>query len=84
MKGQNTFVKTKKTTLSSSYDENAVKIYRTTGEQLGFLSSGVAREAAPRFDKGSKVDAEISDLAGGGLTFKTTHGRNIKITKYRL
>jgi hypothetical protein len=44
----------------------------------------VERETAPRLDKGSKVDAEISDLTGGGLIFKTTRGCNIKITKYRL
>ena len=68
----------------SSYDKNAVEVYRTTGEQLGYLSRELAEEITYRLDMDSKVDAEISDLTGGGLFYKKRRGCNVKITKYKL
>jgi len=68
----------------SSYDKNAVEVCRTTGEQLGYLSRELAKELVYRLDRGSKVDAEISDLTGGGFFYKKSRGCNIKITKHKL
>jgi hypothetical protein len=68
----------------SSCDKNAVEVCRATGEQLGYLSGELAKEVVYRLDIGNKVDAEISDLTGGGFFYKKSRRCIIKITKYKL
>lgn len=65
-------------------DKNAVKVCRENGEQIGWLNSILAAEIAPRLDKGSKVDAEISEITGGGFFSGKDYGCNIKLTKYSM
>jgi hypothetical protein len=44
-------------------DNNAVKVTRTSGEQIGWLHDFVAKEIAPILDKGKTVSAEITELS---------------------
>ena len=62
-------------------DDNAVKVLRKNGDQIGWLSSAVAREISALLDQGCRVDAVISDLTGGTKD-KPTRGCNINVTKY--
>lgn len=65
-------------------DKNAVKVCRESGEQIGWLNQILAAEIAPRLDGGSRVDAEISEITGGGLFSEKGRGCNIQLTKYSL
>lgn len=65
-------------------DKNAVKVCRENGQQIGWLNSILAAEIAPRLDKGSKVDVEISEITGGGFLSSKPRGCNIRITKYSM
>jgi len=66
------------------HDPNAVAVVRLSGEQLGYLSSDLACEIAPRLDRGSRVDVEVAQVTGGEWFSDRSYGVNIKITKYRL
>lgn len=65
------------------HDAYAVKVCRQTGEQIGYIPAHLAREISEAFEKGARIDAEISDLTGGGLLVKRTRGVNIRLTRYR-
>jgi len=65
-------------------DQNAVKVCRQNGEQIGWLNQILAAETAPRLDRGSRVDAEIVELTGGGFLSGKVRGCNIRITKYSM
>lgn len=69
---------------NNPHDSNAVKVCRSNGGQLGYLSRDVANQIAERLDKGLDVIAEITSLTGGGLIFNRTRGCNIKITMQML
>ena len=63
------------------YDPNAVAVCTASGEQIGYLSREVAAEIAPLLDQGTRVDAEVSSLTGGGLLYKRTRGVNLKLAR---
>lgn len=65
-------------------DENAVKVCRENGEQIGWLNQILAIEIAPRLDKASRLDAQIVQTTGGGLFSNKARGCNIQITKYTM
>lgn len=67
-----------------SQDKSGIKVCRENGEQIGWLNSILAAEIAPRLDKGSRVDAEISEVTGGGFLSNKSRGCNIKLTKYSM
>lgn len=64
----------------SGGDRNAVAVCRKNGQQLGNLRRELAAELAPLLDKGVELQAEITDLTGGGTFRKRTRGCNICIT----
>jgi len=59
-------------------DANAVAVFRANGEQVGYLSAGVAEQLAPLLDAGAPVTAEVSEVTGG-TPDKPTYGVNIRI-----
>jgi len=63
------------------FDKNAIKVRLSTGEQLGWINKDLAqRSLAEDIDRGTTVEAEISEVTGG--TFSKLEGCNIKITIY--
>lgn len=58
------------------YDENAVRVCRKDGEQLGFLSAHCAADVSPNIRDGYKYAVFVSDLLGGTNTAPT---RGIRI-----
>ncbi len=64
------------------HDLNVV-VVRKSGERLGYLPRDLAEEIAPRLEVGSRVDAEIAKITGGGWLFRKPYEVSIKITKYR-
>jgi hypothetical protein len=53
------------------HDKGAIKVMRSTGEQLGFIPKHVSRHGdssglASQMDRGEKYYARITDLTGGG------------------
>jgi len=65
-------------------DKNAVRVCRENGEQIGWLNEILAAEIAPRLDKGSRIDAEIKEITGGGFLSGKSRGCNIQLTKYSM
>ncbi|MGO9309827.1 MAG: HIRAN domain-containing protein [Spirochaetia bacterium] len=62
-------------------DKNAIKVCLSTGEQLGWINKDLAQwSLAEDIDRGTTVEAEISEVTGG--TFSKLEGCNIKITVY--
>jgi len=64
---------------SNPHDPNAIKVFRLSGEQLGWLSAELATKMAPLLDGGYPIDAQISDLTGSEPD-KANIGCNIKLT----
>jgi MFS superfamily sulfate permease-like transporter len=60
------------------YDENAIRVCRKNGEQLGFISAETAEQLARKIDSGMKIEAEIANITGG-TTDRPTLGCNLKI-----
>jgi HIRAN domain len=61
------------------YDPDAVKVYRSSGEQVGYLSADrLASEISSTMGSGEQVTAEVSQVTGG-TKGKPTRGLNIKI-----
>lgn len=60
----------------NQYDSNAIKVY-AEGEHIGYISKDLAKDLAPKMDKGVVVTASIDEITGGedGLYY----GCNIKI-----
>lgn len=58
------------------YDANAIKVY-AAGDHIGYISKDLAKDLAPKMDKGVVVTASIDEITGGedGLYY----GCNIKI-----
>ena len=65
-------------------DQNAIKVCRQDGQQIGWPNQILATEIAPRLDRKSRVDAEIVELTGGGFLPGKARGCNIQITKYSM
>ncbi|WP_408956191.1 HIRAN domain-containing protein [Natroniella sp. ANB-PHB2] len=63
---------------SSPYDLHAVKIMRSTGEQLGWATKNIAQKIAPYLNGGSELKAKIKNITGGG---DKTLGCNIVVEK---
>ncbi len=59
---------------NNPYDENAVKVKRPNGEQLGFLSADLAKEVVRRSRNGVCYNAFAMQLTGGG---DRSYGMNI-------
>jgi len=65
---------------TNKYDENAVKICRINGQQIGHLNANLAYEIKELIEKyKSRVDATISDITG-----QKTNGVNLLIQKYNI
>jgi len=69
---------------NNRHDKGAIKVLRSNGEQLGFISSDVSRSGdssglAFRMDRGDRYQCRISDLTGGG--WGRSLGVNIEITE---
>lgn len=70
-------------------DRNAVKVMRRGGflsgeQQLGYLSAEVAEEIAPLLDRGERVEAEVTEVTGGGggwFSERKHFGVNIRIRR---
>jgi hypothetical protein len=67
----------------NEFDAGAIKILRSNGEQLGFITSDVSRADDPSglaygMDHGSKYECKIKDITGGGEKWL---GVNIEITE---
>ena len=60
-------------------DPNAIKLLRTNGEQVGYITGYVASDLAHHIDKGGIVKCRISDLTGGGDKWR---GANIEISRW--
>lgn len=63
----------------NSYDPNAIKVCRLSGEQIGYISSDVAATMADEMDGGKRFSAKISEVTGG-VKGKRTRGVNIRIS----
>lgn len=64
----------------NQHDENAVKVCRANGLQIGYLNSIFAYEVKQIMEKyNSRVDAIITDITGGEIS-----GVNILIQKYKI
>ncbi len=62
-------------------DKNAIKVCLSTGEQLGWINKDLTqRGLAEDLDRGTTVEAEISEVTGGA--FSKLEGCNIKVTVY--
>jgi hypothetical protein len=59
-------------------DANAVAVFRGNGDQVGYLSAGVAEQIAPLLDAGAPVMAVVSEVTGG-TPDRPTYGVNIRI-----
>jgi hypothetical protein len=60
----------------NAFDENAVKVLRRNGRQLGYLSEEIAEEMAERSEAGWSYFALVSEVTGGG---DKMHGCNIRL-----
>jgi hypothetical protein len=65
------------------FDKGAIKVLRSTGEQLGFIPADVSRGGNPSglaysMDHGSRYQCRISDITGGGEKWL---GMNIELTE---
>ena len=65
---------------NNKWDKNAVAICLTTGERLGYISRDIAERLSEDLDRGVKMEAEISELTGGGFFSGKERGCNIKIS----
>jgi hypothetical protein len=59
-------------------DANAVAVVRGNGDQVGYLSAGVAEQIAPLLDAGAPITAVVSEVTGG-TPDRPTYGVNIRI-----
>jgi hypothetical protein len=66
---------------SNQYDPSAVKVLRSSGEQLGYLHAYIAPDIQPDLLNGIEVPCCISDLTGG-YGHKYTRGVNIYIGQW--
>jgi hypothetical protein len=58
-------------------DENAIKLVKPNGKQLGYIPSKNAETLAPQMDNGTKFFAQISQITGG--EDGKSYGANIRI-----
>lgn len=58
-------------------DENAIKLMKPNGKQLGYIPSKNAETLAPQMDNGAKIFAQISQITGGDED--KSYGANIRI-----
>jgi len=58
-------------------DENAIKLVKPKGKQLGYIPSKNAETLAPQMDNGAKFFAQISQINGGDNG--KSYGANIRI-----
>jgi hypothetical protein len=59
-------------------DANAVAVVRGNGDQVGYLSAGVAEQIAPLLDAGAPITAVVSEVTGG-TPDRPTYGVNLHI-----
>lgn len=52
---------------NNPFDKNAIAVYDTEKNQLGYLSADLADSFAKSMDKGLKLTAIVKDLTGGFL-----------------
>lgn|SRR5450830_563148 len=52
---------------NNPFDKNAIAVYDTEKNQLGYLSADLANSFAKSMDKGLKLTAIVKDLTGGFL-----------------
>ncbi|MCL6559570.1 MAG: HIRAN domain-containing protein, partial [Firmicutes bacterium] len=48
------------------YDPNAIRVFTTTGKDLGFIRRTLAEMLAPKIDKGMQYEAEVAFAWDGG------------------
>ncbi len=72
---------------ANSFDKYAIAVFRTSGEQLGYLHAGDSRLAS-HIDSGGAVSVKVVRVRGGGgilgrfiRKFRTPYGCVIQITK---
>ena len=65
---------------NNEYDSNAVILYAANGKDIGFLPRELAKEIAPRLDKGSPVTATVSSVE----RFDTEEGKRLLGVRLRL
>lgn len=52
---------------TNAYDHNAIKVCRTNGDQIGYISRDIAEWLAPDYmDKGHDVDARVKAVLDAG------------------
>lgn len=69
------------------HDRNAIMICTSGGffsssKQVGFLSAELAAEYAPFLDAGGQMQAEVTEVTGGGgwLWWRKNYGVNVNVT----
>ncbi len=65
-------------------DENAVKVCRENGEQIGWLTKSMAMDIAHRLDRGSRVDASIYEIKKSEYLRGKGNDCLIQLRKYTL
>lgn len=63
-------------------DENAVAVYRLSGEQVGWLSRELAADIAPYLDTGARIDVTATEITGVSTAGRSL-GCNIAIAQIR-
>lgn len=62
----------------NQYDRNAIALYDSRGNQLGYISRALASDMAPMIDNGSRYRICVSDVTGGD---GYCYGANISICR---
>ena len=65
---------------NNPYDPNAIAVFDSQGNQLGYIRRELAAEMAYKMDRGIQYTAEVTEVTGGdpGMSF----GANILITRH--
>lgn len=62
------------------YDRNAISVWISGGEQLGYLSRWRAEDFVHFIDKGTLIlTGTVTEVTGGGFLFKRNYGVNIML-----
>ena len=64
------------------YHINAIKVYRETGEQLGWVYGEITDEIAPQLDRKAEVKVGISEIIKGRMPFRRGYKCILKILIY--
>jgi hypothetical protein len=64
------------------YDSNAIAVYHSSRNKIGFIAADLAERLAPDMDSGQTISARVSDLTGG-TPEKPSRGVNLEIVIFQ-